>query len=697
MLKPESMQRIGIVVRDDKLEPLLGELNEAGVMQIKEASKDILDMTDKMPRVDYEAKLSSQYMRTKRILEFFQLVKVSREKKASILSKLQNLGKVEPIKKVEVKYEKPEEMASRIEGELCRIESEVNVFKDSLDKIEERKTVLKEQLNALNKLEPLSVDLEHLTHTYKHSMIKVGIIESEYLDELKNIDSITTGFSFYHTEKINEKSVLLLICVHRDYEDVVNGLLNKIKFEQIKVPPLSGMPEENIEMTRKRLLEVDKEENKILDQVYTRVLEEEESLLIQNELLSIELKKLSNYTMFYKTTKSVVIEAWTPLKNFEYVKKISESATGGEVIIEKIDSCHSNPGEEPPTLLNNPAPVNSFETLTEMYGTPRYNEVDPTLFISIFYTLIFGFMLADVIYGAGIIAIALLVGRTVPKVKPLANIFLLCGISATFFGILTGSYLGDFMLRLVGIDIGAIWVNPFGTEQPSFMGYPISPVMLILVVSILLGAIHMDIGIVIALKDAIHDKNIRSILGGVGTLILEFGLIIVLFKFFGVKAISEGLFGIGIKLIVIGSAFILIYCGPLGFFDVTGFLGDMISYSRILALNMATGGLALAVNVTAMIIVSFMGLVKPDETGAIPLIIGRIIENPVMILPAIIFATVLIVGHTASLAINTLGGAIHTLRLHYAEFFGRFYEGGGIKYHPLCATREKTVLKLKGE
>lgn len=685
MLHPERMQKIALIVHQSDLPALVAELHEAGVVEIKEVDRNITAVAERMKKPRIEARVSSQYIRARRIIDFLEQVKATKAEKEGLLVRLRgDVGGA--VARREVEYAGPSKLSTAVEASILEVEGTVKELEEELDAVNERIGKLKEHSSVLSKLEPLGVDLQDLTYHYGRTVVKVGVIDNSRIQELKEHDVA------YHIEGIDKKHSVLLILAHRENEGELNKLLERIHLEQLRIPLLEGTPREALDNVQKELEELKRKEQELLDKAYIVAKEKEDDLLVAREQLGIEIEREGVYPFFYKTGRAVVLEAWSPENKYGEVEEISMRAAKGAYYLEKVDA-H---GEEPPTLLRNPGPVKNFETLTEMYGLPRYNEIDPTIFFAVFYPLVFGFMLGDAFYGIVLAALAYSVGRLIPRSTGWANILLFGALWSVLFGILMSSYFGDFIQRILGGTVPTLWVNPFGTEVPLLMGHPISPIMLILVVSVFFGALHMDIGILISLRHSIEVRHYRRVLGEVGTLILELGLILVLFKFFGVQAITEGMFSAGVKLIAVGVVLIIIRGGPLGFFDTTGFLGDMISYSRILALNMATGGLALAVNVSGIIIVSFMGLVEPGASGVAPLILEKVLQNPLMIIPALILVAILVVGHVVSLVINTLGGAIHTLRLHYAEFFSRFYEGGGAKYTPFRAVRERTILK-RGE
>jgi V/A-type H+-transporting ATPase subunit I len=192
------------------------------------------------------------------------------------------------------------------------------------------------------------------------------------------------------------------------------------------------------------------------------------------------------------------------------------------------------------------------------------------------------------------------------------------------------------------------------------------------VIALIFGLTHLNLGIILAIYQSYKNKEYKALItqhfswipiqigGGllIGSSLLHLGDLGTL-EFYGAMI----LFAVGIILR-------LIHAGPLGFFDITGYIGDWLSYARLLALGLGTTGMALAFNIVAQIIPSMIPIVG-------------IIFTPI----------ILIIAHAANLGLQTLGAGVHSLRLQYVEFFNRFYEGGGKRFQPFSIKRKYTKIK----
>ena len=315
-------------------------------------------------------------------------------------------------------------------------------------------------------------------------------------------------------------------------------------------------------------------------------------------------------------------------------------------------------------LMNNSSMVYPFEAITEMYSLPDYRGIDPTKFFAFFYAMFFGIMLSDAGYGIVMAAACFIImkkfaleGMTYKMIK----MFFMCGLSTVFWGAMFGGWFGDFFqvaARVIfsrEITIEPIWFNP--VDDPTRM----------LIWSLIFGVIHLFLGMGIHAamlikrgrwKDAVFDVFSWYILILGGIMWLAGG------------NISEALVKPGICMAAAGALILLftggrdkkgigkITGGLSSLYSVTGYVSDILSYSRLLALGLATGVIASVVNT--------MGALAG----------GGVIGTIVLLLT---FAA----GHAFNMAINALGAFVHSSRLQYIEFFGKFYEDGGEEFDPL--------------
>lgn len=332
--------------------------------------------------------------------------------------------------------------------------------------------------------------------------------------------------------------------------------------------------------------------------------------------------------------------------------------------------------EDVPVLLENGKLAGTMEGIVASFGLPGKGEFDPSKVMFFFYIFLFGLMLSDAAYGFIIFLACAIVLKKFPRMaenmQKSIRMFMYCGLSTMVWGILLGGYFGDainvisrtFFGHEVGLD--PVWFAPL--DDP----------MKLLIYSMLFGVIHLYTGLILKGYMCVRDKRyVDLICDVVFWLMMLTGLIMMLLPSELFRSISQMniVFPAAVntlaKVLAIGGAvgillmsgranknpLLRIALGAYDLYNVTGWLSDVLSYSRLLALGLATGVIASVINQMG----SMLG--------------GGIVG-------VILFIVVFIIGHVFNLAINVLGAYVHTCRLQYVEFFGKFYEGGGREFNP---------------
>ena len=362
-----------------------------------------------------------------------------------------------------------------------------------------------------------------------------------------------------------------------------------------------------------------------------------------------------------------------------YVPK-KEAAALAEELESRFDAAVEleDPGEDEnvPVVLKN----NSFGAMCEgilaSFGLPGKGEIDPSFITACFYVFFFGLMLSDAAYGL-IVSLAcgiclLKFPRMNAPLRKSVQLFFWCGVSTMFWGVMFGGYFGDVVNVVSSVFFG------HEVSVPAVWFVPINDPTRLLVYSMFFGLIHLFTGL--GIKGYLCLKN-RDVGGFVFDVLCWFfllvGLIIMLLPtdlFYGISqmtfAFPAGVVTAGKVLAIVGALGILfmsargrkniglrLALGAYDLYNITGWLSDVLSYSRLLALGLATGVIAEVVNQ-----------------------MGSMIGNSVF--GIIAFVLIFLVGHVLNLAINLLGAYVHTCRLQYVEFFGKFYEGTGREFRP---------------
>lgn len=369
------------------------------------------------------------------------------------------------------------------------------------------------------------------------------------------------------------------------------------------------------------------------------------------------------------------------LTGYILAKKADELAADLEKrfdLVAEITEC--DPRKQPPIMLENSPIARPVEGVLESFGLPGRGEVDPCSVMSIFYYVLFGLMLADAAYG---LLMVLVCGFALMKFKNMDSglrkslqMFFFSGISTAFWGFMFGSFFGD----VVNVVATTFFGRPDIAFRPLWFE-PVKEPMRMLVFSMLMGIIHLFAGLAMNAWQCLKRKDYLSIVYDVlSWYLLLVGVILIGLSnemFVGILQLdfilSSTWMLIGCVMAVIGAVIILLFAGrtskspfkrilkgAYGLYGITGYLSDILSYSRLLALGLASGVIATVIN-------SMGSMLGGGIVGAIG------------------FTAVFLLGHTLNLAINLLGSYVHTNRLQFVEFFGKFYEGGGRAFAPFAA------------
>ncbi|HQB31122.1 MAG TPA: hypothetical protein PLO86_10145, partial [Syntrophales bacterium] len=336
----------------------------------------------------------------------------------------------------------------------------------------------------------------------------------------------------------------------------------------------------------------------------------------------------------------------------------------------------------------NPKGIRPFEVVVKLFSVPRYREWDPTPVVAYFFAFFFGIMLNDMVYAVGLLILArffldrLVEDPTSEGTTLFRRVLYIGGVVSLVFGILSGTYLGDFLNRYFGIPLDTVALSR-GIQQR--LSDPISFIVLALII----GLVHLNLAHLLGLIRGIQERNRGIVLNKIGLFLIQiFG---IPYLFHGMLQIdlvpvSGAVFGMfaypmyfGLVLVIVGS---VLQMGALGavfwLFDVTGILGDVMSYSRLAGVGLATFYLASSFNLLA-------DWVSRGVSSALPGVVGVAVGFLLGLVLLVIF-------HVFNLLLSILAAFIHSLRLCFVEFLLKFFEGGGREYSPLQWRLRKRII-----
>ncbi len=354
-----------------------------------------------------------------------------------------------------------------------------------------------------------------------------------------------------------------------------------------------------------------------------------------------------------------------------------------EAICDRFQSCvveFGEAGEDAPIKLKNNRFAAPAQSIVTMYSTPSHEDIDPTPILAFFFYFFFGMMFSDAGYGLLMIiatAIALKVFKPDKKMRDNIKLFQYCGVSTVFWGLVFGSIFGDapamFYKMFTGNEITMKELLPWpilDTQKDALM---------IMILSIALGMVHIMVGMGCKFYVCLKRKEYAKAF-------FDTGLWMLILCGFAVLAVgmatSQTVLYIGAGIAIAGAVGLIltqgrekkgivgkIVGGVASLYDVTSYISDLLSYSRLLALGLTTGVMAQVFNMLS-------NLFGTSVIGIIFMIL------------------VFVVGHAITIGLNALGSYVHTMRLQYVEMFSKFYEGGGKPFEPF-STKSK-YFKTKG-
>lgn len=453
------------------------------------------------------------------------------------------------------------------------------------------------------------------------------------------------------------KYACIIACLKQNISDV-QKLLRSADFEPVSFEAMTGTVAELIAQHREKLNQT---ENQLQEQI--GIAASLSKNLLKLEILYDHYRNLLNREQTRGTApateQTVILEGWVKKNDFPRLEKILSGFEASS--LSEIEPAED---EDIPVEIENKNVVKPFEVITRLYGMPKHFNVDPTVFLAPFFALFFALCLTDAGYGLVIIALVIFFIKKLQGDKKLMWMLGICAAVTVVAGALTGGWFGDAVQKL---DIG--WLT--AARQKLMWFDPLEKPMTFFVLALALGYIQIMTGLLIAFAHNLKRKDFIAALCDQLTWLVMLNSIVIFLAGKGGYLSGEigSFFG---KLAVIPAVAIFLFsqregrwAGRLGMgaynlFSAIFYMGDVLSYLRLMALGMVTAGLAMATNVIAKIVLDI-----PYGFGVLLMI------------------AVLIGGHGFNLAISGLSAFVHTLRLQYVEFFPKFLIGGGRSFEPL--------------
>ena len=650
-----QMQRIFIYALKKDRKPILELLQRRGVVEISDIipEDNVFHKTDvSHAKSSFEKSISS----AKEAIEILNRFAPEIKTKLSILNGRKEVS-TEDYDAFKTKYEQ----AVHIVNHIITCNKEIAENKAEILKFETQA----EMLTPWTSLDiPISFPGTKYTKSFIGTISKEWTLEgiyeklSDYLPI--NVDIISSS---------KEQTCIFVLCP-KDKADSVYEALRAIEFSH---PSISSDKAPALQLAdldqqiAKACAAIDKAEKEIISLAPSR-----EDLHFLQDYDKMRADKYEVIGQVVQSQNVFVVSGYIPKKDATSL----EDALNNEFVI-SMELEEPSDEEDVPVLLNNNGFSAPLEGVVKGFALPSKGETDPTMVMSLFYYILFGLMLSDAVYGAIMVAgcaFALIKARHTIEytMKNTLKMYLFCGISTIFWGVMFGSYLGDI------VDV--VSETFFGNRLtiPPVWFFPVNEPMRMLTFAMTLGLIHLLTGLLMKFYQLLKQKDYKSILYDVVTwfvLVVSATVILVSMEMMrnilGISFVIPPLVAkIATVAAIIASVGIVLtngresrnpfkrfLKGAYALYNITGYLSDVLSYSRLLALGLATGIIGSVINkMAAMAGGGFFG--------------------------PIAFTIIVVLGHTMNIGINALGAYVHTNRLQYVEFFGKFYEGGGRQFNP---------------
>ena len=478
----------------------------------------------------------------------------------------------------------------------------------------------------------------------------VGVlVNREHMDILdavgKRVFDLTDGLAEVVASDVDVSTRAMLIVFPERYTNEIEALLGREDISRLRLPAElgDGSPDVVLAALYRRMASIPeqiKEINRELAKLSTQWCEK---LLIWRAASQDEIEASRVLPRFGETDLTFVLAGWVPAKEIEKVETALRENVGNAVFIQKLKMTPEMK-KRAPVILQNPRVAKPFESLVKLLALPRYGHIDPTRLMAFFLPIFFGMILGDVGYGILVLALSLGFLRRF-KTGILRDILIVLAMGAGWsilFGFLYGEAFGT-LGEYIGLH--ALWFDRTSSEH----------VLGLLLMTVAVGAVHVTLGLILGVWEAIKDRSRNQLLERGGMLVGLIGL------FFIVGVLTDFLpqefMNVSIAIVIIGVVLLSTSLGCLGVImgpiEFITLIGNVLSYLRIAAIGLASVYLAKVANEVAGI------------TGNV--IVGAILA---------------ILIHALNLVLGMFSPTIHSLRLHYVEFFRKFYEGGGRPYEP---------------
>jgi V/A-type H+-transporting ATPase subunit I len=525
------------------------------------------------------------------------------------------------------------------------------------------------QIDYLLPWQNLQTPVEEIDSLHKASVLAGFISEKNFVEAQEKLSNLAV---FQQVSRTNSTIAFYALCFRENTQEV-HKFLRNLEFEGVNFTGLKGTTSHLIEEYKTKQISVGKE----LADAKNKANEISGSLLeleIMADYYRNALSKHKAQMTSPQSEKVFLFEGWVKKKDLPLLKKVVkqfDSSSITEIPIRK--------DEDVPVEIDNPKFVRPFETVTRLYGMPNSSSVDPTPFLAPFFAIFLGLCMADVGYGIILAAVFWWLGKKIQVGKQAMTLFFICSFTTILAGLITGSWFADTITALIPQSTKAYTILN-GIKDKFLLIDPIAQPIPFIIMTLAIGYFQMMFGFTIAMIRNLMQKNF------IAAICDQFVWLVFFNNFLVIGAIEFGKLPASMMPISIGVAIVCaltILCfavregtwgsrigmGAFQLFSAVFFVGDTLSYCRLMALAMVGAGFGMAINVLVKMLmdIPYVGF----------------------FLGALLF----VVGHLFNIALSLLGAFVHSMRLQFIEFFPKFFSGGGTDFRPLTKEYKHIMIK----
>lgn len=623
-----QMAKIQIIGTRNALDETIHALHRMGVVQIEE----------KLPGVDALTLDVDSARRHSEITLFL----------ARLDALLALLPKHSQIKNFSTLYDaqtarSPDDLIADVKGAIAQLDAPAQDLAQRHDQLEADQVTLPRYAKTMRQLMPLAAELAPMKN-YETVALLVEKKFSAVIEMLRaQLPTITNDQFELVSRDMDTDTTAAILVFSREHSAAIHLMLGRESISQVRLPDeLANVPfkealatiENRLAAIPQELEQIHRKLDMLSDQWRTR-------LSVWSAVLHDQLQQLEVRERFGATQYTFVVVGWMPRKKLSALRESLAREVGDEILLEELPLTEHE-REHAPVVLSNPRPAKPFEFLVRMMALPRYGTIDPTPMIAIFLPIFFGMILGDVGYGIIVLLGAWYLARRSQSrgLKSLCIVIIYCSIWSIAFGFWYGEFFGELGEKLFNM-------HPFFPRAQA--------VVSLFIFSLAFGVVQISLGFALGIYQAFKLHQRHELLDRIAKVIALIGI-------FFIVAVSKNylpseMLTPSIGILVVGTALLIYTLGWIGFLlapiEILGTVGNILSYLRLAAIGLSSVYLALVANELAGVL----------GGGLIGIIVGALF-------------------HALNIALGVLSPTIQSLRLHYVEFFSKFYEGGGKDFTP---------------